>query len=111
LVGIFLLTPRDISLKSTETILKPTNLTLVNDTNLNDTIGLIIEFNATYKISNKNYYKIQIGNIVLDINRNSKVTQPKIKFDKIIVYPRQNYSIDVHVIYPIYIHSDPVSKT
>lgn len=102
--------PRDISFKSTQSMLKPTNLTLIKDTNLNETIGLIIEFNATYKINNKNYYKIQIESIVLDINRNSRVTQPKIKFDKTIIYPRQIQTLNIHVIYPIYTHYDPVSE-
>lgn len=103
----FFLSPRSIDIKSIYQNVKPYNITYIRDTN-STTVGLIIDFNEKYSITNKNFYSVHMKNVTLQLNRNSRVTLPKLSYRKNVeIGARQNQTINVKVKYILYTLNDP----
>ena len=111
LVSCYLLAPREITLQNNLVTLKPTNITYINDIVTNNTIGLIINFNTQYEVHNKNFFQVSLQSLLLDINRNSHSTQPKLTYQKETkIAPRSIGSVRIGITYAIYSNYDPYAN-
>ena len=107
LVGIYVLSPRQIEVTTRFEKLDPYEFETIKDKN-GTAIGMVLYFEEKFHIKNVNYYNITLRDLELKFKRHSHANLPKLSYEKHLVIPAMSEkSVDVQVKYTLYIQTDP----
>lgn len=103
----YFLAPRNLHISSDLTEIHPYNITYIRNSR-NKTVGLDIYFEEKFIVKNDNFFKAEMKNMTVQLNRISHLTAPQIIYQKNLpINSRDNTEVTVKVKYNMFGESDP----
>ncbi len=104
---VLILAPRPIKSLNDQMYVDPYNISLIKDEN-KTMIGFTLTFEESFELINSNYYSIQMRNLTLQIDRDSRRILPKLFYQKGFEIPALSTRVlKVKVMYSMYLLDDP----